>query len=99
MNRQEVLQKIFEFLLSNGRKDLVEAYKETSTNREKQKINTARKKWKCCKCGKIIEKGEKYLCVDLSTNTTYQLMRYCLKCSSESTIKSTQSKMKFITEG
>jgi hypothetical protein len=96
--RQEVLQKIFEFLLSNGRRDLVEAYKETSTNREKEKIYTARKKWKCCKCGKIIEKGEKYLCVNLDTVTSFQPMRYCLKCSSEGIIKPKQSKMRFISK-
>ena len=38
----EVLEDIFEFLLSNGRKDLIDAY-NASIGRAKEKVCTARR--------------------------------------------------------
>ncbi len=101
--RNVVLSNIFEFLITNGRQDLVNAYKNCAyKGKIKDKICTARKKWKCCRCRRPIHKGEKYVCKDYSNHDGYILMRYCFDCAgteiNKEIKKTTLSKMRFIKE-
>jgi len=58
----EVLESIFVYLIKQGRKDLVDAYNEAAKLKITGKICTARKKWRCSKCKKVIQIGDKYFC-------------------------------------
>lgn len=93
------LEKIFEFLFLNGRKDLVDAYNEAAQAKETEKICTARKKWKCCKCRKPILPTTKYFCITYTTKSSFLSKRFCLECISKNkknVTKQTSNKMKFI---
>lgn len=96
-----VLEEIFEYLLSNGRKDLVDKYNNSTKSKETKKICTARKKWKCCKCRQTILKGTKYFCITITQQAMFISKRYCLSCHSlpgETKAKSSQLKMKFMRD-
>lgn len=94
-----VLERIFEFLLANGRKDLVDEYNNTSHSEEKGKVCKAKRQWRCCKCRKTIKIGEKYFCISIAMGGTWISKRFCLNCQNRShEQKTTQSKFKFIAK-
>lgn len=95
-----VLEEIFDYLLSNGRKDLVDKYNASTKSKETEKVCTARRDWKCCKCRQPIHRGEKYFCITIFQRAIYVSKRYCLNCSSLSVMKKQNklSKMNFINK-
>lgn len=97
-----VLEVIFEYLLASGRKDLVDAYKNASQMKSLEKVCTARKNWKCCKCRQQIAKGSKYFCITVTQRSSFNSTRYCLSCADKLDkplmISKKQTKMKFLTK-
>jgi len=55
-----ILEKIFEFVKSQGRQDLIDTYYTAAKARTISKICRARKEWKCCECKTPILKGMQY---------------------------------------
>jgi RNase P subunit RPR2 len=61
-NKQhKILEEIFEYVINQGRKDLIDAYHDAAGTKYTTKATTARKKWKCTECKKAILPGEKYV--------------------------------------
>lgn len=96
--QNHVLEEIFEYLIDNGRKDLVDKFNDIVKPKKTEKICTARKNWKCCKCLKTIIKGAKYFNQTYIVNGMYVTKHYCILCSksNEKKIKKEQTKFKFI---
>jgi len=94
-----VLEEIFEYLIDNGRKDLVDKYNNIIKPKKIEKICTSRKTWKCCKCLKTIIKGAKYFNQTYISNGMHVTKHYCISCSntSKKEIKKEQIKFKFIS--
>lgn len=96
--QERILEKIFEYLLESGRKDLVDAYKETVKKYTKITYPKARQKWKCRCCKSPIEKGESYYCETTADRNIFISKRLCLKCANrkEKKIEKQHKKMRFI---
>jgi len=97
--QEKILEAIFEHLLSSGRKDLVDAYNNLIREYAKETFPKARQKWKCGKCKKPIQIGEKYYCKTIADRGNFYSKRLCLKCANwkEKRIEKQQhKKMKFI---
>jgi hypothetical protein len=95
--QHNVLERIFEYLLSVGRKDLVDLYKDSTKAKTTGKVCTARRNWKCCKCKKTILKGTKYYCETYAERNMFISKRYCLECNKPKIeSKKQQNKFKFI---
>jgi hypothetical protein len=95
----KILETIFEHLLSSGRKDLVDAYEDVTRSYTKETFPKARRKWKCGKCKKTIEIGEKYFCKTIADRNFFNSKRLCLECANkkEKKIEKQQhKKMRFI---
>jgi ABC-type sugar transport system ATPase subunit len=99
-----ILEKIFDFVKSQGRKDLIDAYYAAAKSKTIGKICKAGKNWKCCECKTPILKGTKYFreerqerCSNGTLSITKQI---CLTCHEqekpEAQLK--QNKLKFIKE-
>lgn len=97
-SQQVALERIFEYLLSSGRRDLAEGFFNYCTI--SQKYCDARKIWKCCKCNKLIPIGTNYFNKSISSNNFSLTLKYCSECSLESFSKKEvkQTKMKFFVQ-
>lgn len=101
--QHKILEEIFDFVKSQGRKDLIDAYNEASKMRVVSKICSARKKWECAKCSASIEIGEKHYREEYvqrnSSGALVTTKRICLKCHDiPKKIEKRQSKLRFIKE-
>ncbi|MDD5650696.1 MAG: hypothetical protein PHF86_09845 [Candidatus Nanoarchaeia archaeon] len=102
--QHQKLEEIFEFVKSQGRKDLIDAYYEAAKTRTIGKICKAGKNWKCCECRSPIPKGTQYFREERQERCNNGVLsvakQICLKChnTEKLVIKPKQNKLKFIKE-
>jgi len=110
-NKQhKILEEIFEYVISQGRKDLIDAYHDAAETKCTTKETTARKKWKCTVCKKSILPGEKYVNQTKTegkhSQTMFLVKHICIECFNKTDDvkkphvgnKSKSNKFKFIKE-